>query len=212
MDQLFSQGAEAAKQSFENYVDAEMEAYKEDRYGGWLGWAQWIEDKFQPTQPRVSEIFQEGRQTSINAMSTVIDNVVALIGRKLAEAKAEIADGKQRIQEYVSKLPADLQQVGQAAAQDIQGQFDELEQSVDAKQGELIDTLAKKYNEKLQEVDTRIEQLKAENQTLYDMAADRRRCDQDHPGTERHAAECACPRRRRHRQDHHPPHRASWAT
>ncbi len=173
VEQLFNAGAQTAKQAFEDYVDAAMDAYKEERYGGWLGWAQWVADRFEPTQPRVLAIFQEGRQIYINAMSAVIDNVVALIGRKLAEAKAEIANGKQRIQAHVDGLPADLQQVGQEAAQAIQSQFDELSQRVDAKQDALIDSLAEKYTQKLQEVDARIEQLKAENQTLYDIAADK---------------------------------------
>ena len=148
-----------------------MEAYKEERYGGLLGWAQWVADKFQPTQPEILAIFQRGRQEYINAMDAVIDNVVALIGRKLAEAKAEIANGKQEIQKYVATLAPNLQQVGQEAAQNIQSQFDQLEQGVDAKQGELIDKLATQYNEKLQAVDARIEELKAENETLYDKAA-----------------------------------------
>lgn len=172
VDQVFNSGAESARQTFENYVDAQMEAYKEKRYGGLLGWAQWVADKFQPTQPEVLEIFQGGRQEYIKAMNAVIDNVVALIGRKLTEAKAEIANGKQEIQKYVSTLAPNLQQVGQEAAQNIQSQFDELAQSVDAKQGELIDSLANKYNEKLKAVDARIEQLTAENATLYDKAAD----------------------------------------
>lgn len=172
VDQLFNEGAEAAKQTFERYVDAEMEAYKEERYGGLLGWGQWLIDKLRPTQPEVLAIFQRGRQEYIDAMDAVIDNVVALIGRKLAEAKAEIANGKQEIQKYVTTLPANLQQVGQEAAQNIQSQFEQLEQGVDAKQGELIDKLANQYNEKLQAVDARIEQLKAENATLYDKAAD----------------------------------------
>lgn len=172
VDQLFNNGAESARQTFESYVDAEMEAYKEERYGGWLGWAQWLADKIQPTQPEVFAIFQRGRGEYIKAMDAVIDNVVALIGRKLAEAKAAIANGKLEIQNYVATLDPSLQQVGQEAAQNIQSQFDELAQSVDAKQDQLIDSLANKYNEKLQAVDARIEQLKAENQTLYDMAAD----------------------------------------
>ncbi len=171
VDQVFNEGAEAAKQTFERYVDAEMEAYKEERYGGLLGWAQWLADKILPTQPAVLAIFQRGRQEYIGAMDAVIENVVALIGRKLAEAKAEIANGKQEIQQYVATLPTNLQQVGQEAAQNIQSQFDQLAQGVDAKQGELIDKLANQYNAKLQAVDARIEQLKAENATLYDKAA-----------------------------------------
>jgi len=173
VERIFTEGAEAAKQTFESYVDAEMEAYKEERYGGLLGWAQWVADKFQPTQFAVLAIFRRGRETYVRAMGAVIDNVVAVIGRKLAEAKAEIANGKREIQTYTATLDPNLREVGQQAAQNIQSQFDEFEHGLEAKQGELIDNLANRYNEQLQAVDARIEELKAENATLYDMAAER---------------------------------------
>jgi len=172
VDQLFKSGAERAKATFESYVDQEMDAYKEERYGGLLGWGQWVIDRFEPTQPEVLAIFRRGRQTYITAMDAVIDNIVALIGRKLTEAKAAIADAKQEIQSYVAGLAPNLQQVGQAAAQNIQSQFDQLEQDVNGKQDELIDKLANQYNEQLQAVDKRVEELNAANATLYDKAAD----------------------------------------
>ena len=37
-EKTFDEGATAARQIFEEYVDAQMEAYKEERYGGWFGW------------------------------------------------------------------------------------------------------------------------------------------------------------------------------
>ncbi|MFO7540965.1 MAG: hypothetical protein R6X32_23225 [Chloroflexota bacterium] len=172
VSQIFNPGAEAAKQAFEDYVDAEMEAYKEERYGGWLGWARWAKDKIKGMPSAVNAFYTVGRRLFIQKMDAVIDNVVALIGRRLTEAKAEIANGKKRIQEYVNQLPAELQSVGQEAAQDIQGQFDQLEQNVDAKQGELIDSLAQQYQENLQAVDARIEEMKAANRGLVDKALD----------------------------------------
>jgi hypothetical protein len=169
---IFNPGAEAAKKAFEAYVDAEMEAYKQERYGGWLGWARWAKDKIKGMPSEVNAFYVTGRQLFIQKMDAVIDNVVALIGRRLTEAKAEIANGQKRIKEYVNQLPADLQAVGQEAAQDIQGQFDQLEQDVDAKQGELIDSLAQQYQENLQAVDARIEEMKAANRGLVDKALD----------------------------------------
>src|SRR5262249_38535004 len=45
VDKVFDEGAQAAKQGFEDFVDAKMNAYKDDRYGGWFGWARWAKDK-----------------------------------------------------------------------------------------------------------------------------------------------------------------------
>ncbi len=170
VNQIFDDGAAAAKTAFENYVDAKMDAYKEKRYGGMFGWAQWIADKVMGMPSEVNAFYTEGRQLYIDKMDAVIDNVVAVIGTTLAEAKAAIAKGKQKIQDYVNQLPQNLREVGQNAANEIQSKFDELTQSVDAKQGELIDTLANKYNENLQAIDAQIEEMKAANKGLVDAA------------------------------------------
>lgn len=170
VSQAFDAGAATAKQVFEEYVDAKMEAFKEERYGGWFGWAKWAKDKLLGMPSEVNAFYAEGRQRYLKEMDAVIDKVVTTIGSGLTKAKAEIAAGKQEIQEYVASLPQELQEVGQQASQDIQSKFDELESSVDSKQSELIDTLASKYQENLQAVDARIDELKAANQGLVNKA------------------------------------------
>ncbi|MCB9076741.1 MAG: hypothetical protein H6631_04065 [Anaerolineaceae bacterium] len=172
VEKAFDEGATAAKQAFEDYVDKQMDAYKEERYGGWLGWARWLDDQWSGLPSEVNVFYQDGRQLFINKMDAVIDNVVSIIGRGLAEAKAEIANGKKRIQTYIAGLEPSLRQVGQQAAQEMDGKFKELEESVDNKQGELIDTLANKYQEKLKAVDARIEEMKEANKGLKDKAID----------------------------------------
>jgi hypothetical protein len=168
--QAFDAGASAAKQVFEDFVEAKMDAYKERRYGGWLGWAKWGKDKLLGMPSEVNAFYSDGRNLYLRKMDAVIDNVVAIIGAGITEAKAEIARGKQRIQAYVAKLPQDLQSVGQEAASSIQDKFDDLENSVNDKQNELSETLANKYQENLQAIDARIEEMKAANQGLVDKA------------------------------------------
>ncbi len=169
---IFDAGAEAAKKAFEDYVDARMEAYKEERYGGFWGWARWAKDQLLGMPDEVNAFYAEGRDLYISKMDAVIDHIAATISTRLAEAKAAVARGKQRIQEYVDTLPQELQAVGQEAAQAIQGKFDELEQQIHNKQNELVDTLAQKYQETLQALDARIEELKAANRGLVDRALD----------------------------------------
>ncbi|MCA9922388.1 MAG: hypothetical protein KC421_08445 [Anaerolineales bacterium] len=171
VDQTFEQGATAAKQTFEDYIESETEAHKQKRYGGWLGWARWVKDKFK-ADPEINRIAQRAKNIFIKEMDAVVDNVVEIIARGLAEAKAEIAKGKKEIQAYVDKLPADLQQVGQEAASDVQDKFDALETSVDNKQDELIESLASKYKEKLDAVNARVEEIKEANKGLIDKAVD----------------------------------------
>lgn len=170
---LFDEGAQQAADAFENYVDSRMEAYKEERYGGMFGWAQWAIDKLAGMPSEVNVFYTEGRQLYIDKMDAVIDNVVALIGRTLAQAKAEVANGKREIQQYVDELPEHLREVGNQATQEIAGSFDALEQSINAKQDELINSLAQQYNENLQAIDARIEEMRAANQGLIAQAIDK---------------------------------------
>ena len=166
----FEAGSQAANKTFEDYVASKMEAYKEDRYGGWFGWARWLKDKVKGMPQAVNVFYSDGRNLFLKEMDAVITNVAEIIARGLNEAKAEVANGKKEIETYVAQLPSDLKEVGDKAASDIQDKFDSLESKIDAKQNELIEQLAVKYNEKLKAVDTRIEELKAANQGLIDKA------------------------------------------
>jgi Domain of unknown function (DUF4157) len=172
VERAFDAGAEAAKQAFESYVDAEMEAYKQERYGGWFGWARWGKDKLFGLPGEVNVFYEHGRKLYLSKMDAVIDNVVAIIGADLTAAKAEIAKGRKAISDYLAGLPASLKTVGAEAAERASDMFDTLEESVNNKQSELIDTLANKYHEHLKAVDARIEEMKEANRGLVDKAID----------------------------------------
>ncbi|MGF2014943.1 eCIS core domain-containing protein [Nostoc sp. DedVER01b] len=170
--QAFDTGAAEAKKAFEDYVGKRMDDYKSDRYSGFWGPAKWLKDKLFGMPSEVNAFYEDGRKLYINQMDGVINKVVAIISKGLTQAKAEIASGKQEIQNYVNKLPQDLKGVGQQAAADIESKFEELQQSVDDKQDQLIDTLAQKYKENLDAVDARIEEMKAANKGLVQKAFD----------------------------------------
>ena len=172
VDAIFDAGATTAKVTFENYVTSMMASYKQRRYGGALGWARWAQDKLLGMPAEVNAFYTHGRQLYLSQMDAVIDSVVAIISNALSQAKAEVVQGKQEIQDYVNQLPADLRQVGQEAAGEIEGRFDQLEQSIGAKQNELIDHLAQRYQENLGAIDAQIEEMRSSNRGLMQQAAD----------------------------------------
>ncbi|MBD2534948.1 DUF4157 domain-containing protein [Nostoc flagelliforme FACHB-838] len=172
VQQEFDAGAAEAKKVFEDYVDQRMKKYKDDRYSGFWGPGKWLIDKLFGMPSEVNAFYEEGRQMYIGKMDAVIDKVITIISKGLTQAKAEIAKGKQKIEKYVNQLPEDLKGVGQQAATEIQGKFEELQQSVSDKENELIDTLAQKYQENLKAVDDRINQMKEENKGLVQKAID----------------------------------------
>ncbi|MBD1934454.1 MULTISPECIES: eCIS core domain-containing protein [Cyanophyceae] len=167
----FDAGAAAAKQKFETFVAPYMEDYKE-RYDGLFGAGRWIKDKLLGVPSEVTAFFKEGRELYLAEMDKTINEIANHVATQLNLAKQKIADGKLQIQDYVAKLPENLRQVGQEAAQDIQSKFDELESSVDNKQNELVDSLAQKYNENLQQLDAQLAEMKASNRTWMDKALD----------------------------------------
>lgn len=172
VNQEFDRGANAAKQAFDGYVNQRMQRFKDERYSGPAGWAQWVIDKVKGPPPEVNGFYAEGRKLYLQSMDGVLDRIANLVSTKLNAAKTEIANGRQEIQKYVAGLDPALRKIGQQAAQEIQSKFDALEQNVDNKQNELIDSLAQKYNEKLEALDTEIEKKKEENKGLVDKAKD----------------------------------------
>ena len=169
---MFSSAAEKAKTKFEAHVKQRMDAYKSRRYSGLRGAARWVRDKFMGIPEEVNQFFTEGRQKYIDEMDVALTAISQHVAEKLTEAKNRIAKGKQEVNDYVTALPEALQGIGREAAENIQGRFDELENSVESKQDELIDSLAQQYTESLQEVDARIEEMKAANRGLVDRALD----------------------------------------
>lgn len=173
VNRRFEQGAENAKSAFEDHVDREMKAYKKERYGEWFdvtGWGKRLGDAVTGLPDEVNEFFMEGRQIYINSMDVVLSDIADYVAKKLNEATRRINTGKQNVEKYVSSLRGNLQEAGKDAAEEIQGKFDELQQNVNSKQDELVNSLAQQYKDSLDAVDARIEEMKAANRGLVDAA------------------------------------------
>jgi hypothetical protein len=170
VEKEFGGGETAARAKFENYTAAKMSAYKEDRYGGWLGPFRWARDKIRGMPDKVNEFYVAGREIYLKEMDKVISRVATIVGDNLNAAKKRIAAGRTEIAKYVESLPKDLKKVGSEASKEIGDRFSQLESDVDAKQEALVDTLASKYVEARKGLDERIEELQAENRGLIDKA------------------------------------------
>lgn len=170
VDNLFEQGSTEAQKTFEDYIDNRMKRYKEERYSDPVGLVLWAKDKLLGLPDEVNVFYEEGRKLYLKMMDTVLDRIAETVEIGLTAAKSEISNGKKEIQNYVDSLPASLKSVGQEAAKEIQNKFDNLEQSVNEKQNQLIDSLAQKYSDKVQQLDTRIQEMKAKNHGLVDVA------------------------------------------
>ncbi|MBE7169597.1 MAG: DUF4157 domain-containing protein [Williamsia sp.] len=170
---LFDQGIAAATRLFEDYVDREVHHYKVERYLNRLGGSLlWAKDLLLGMPDEVNEIYVRGKQLYVSAMDKLIDQVAKLVVTQLNAAKKRINQGKQQIKGYVESLPKNLQQIGAEAARNIQAKFSELEQGVNSKQTELIDSLAAKYKAGLESVDKKMAEMKEANKGLVSKAVD----------------------------------------
>ncbi len=169
---IFDRGAGAARRAFEDHVAHRMAAYKEKRYKGVKGLLRWGKDKLFGMPSEVNAFYVEGRDLYVRTMDGTLDEIATTVESGLLQAKALIAVGRQQTETYVAGLPGDLQQVGREAADGIQARFAALEQSVADKQGQLVEDLARKYAENLQQVDARVTEMKEADRGLADKAGE----------------------------------------
>ena len=83
-----------------------------------------------------------------------------------------------------------MRTLGEDTAADLDNRFDQLDSDVDAKRDELVDTVARKYVESRDELDSRIKELQEANKGLVSKAidADRRRVSRRSTSS----ASCCC--------------------
>ena len=167
----FDKGATAAQKGFEDYVDVHMRAYKKERYDGIGGGLLWAKDKLFGLPDDVNAFYLEGHDYYIADMDALIDQIAATVETGLNDAKGLVAAGKAAIQTFIAGLPQSSQKVGKQAASGIESRFEALETSITDKQDQLIDSLAKKYNDSLQAVNSRIDEMKEENSGLVHKVA-----------------------------------------
>ncbi|MDR3692464.1 MAG: DUF4157 domain-containing protein [Fimbriimonas sp.] len=166
----FDTGSETARQNFEQYVGTRMDAYKDDRYSGALGWTLWLKDKVMSMPSEVDAFYTEGRDAYLAEMDAVIERVATIVETGLTAATTMIQEGRTAIHEYVTSLPENLRSIGQTAEQSLADQFTQLEQSVSDRRDRLIDSLAQRYVANVQAIDDRISAMQAENRGLVDAA------------------------------------------
>src|SRR5690554_4553728 len=166
----FEKYSELAKEAFEDYVAKMMASYKARRYGGLLGAGRWIKDLFMGLPDEVNQFFVVGREIFIKKMGEGIEKIAEYVAQELNRAKQRIQKGRNSVNEYVESLPQNLKHLGKEAAEDIQDKFSALDDDVNSREESLIDSLAQQYMATLEEVDERIEEMKAANQGLIDAA------------------------------------------
>lgn len=176
-ERRFTEGEAKAREKFEEFVDNEFSAWKWRRYGGraaipvvggLVAAGTWVADQFRDINefPEVKQIYVDGKNLYLSELDAVIVDIAGLVDETLAWCKEEISRGQGEIQDYVKNLPDDLRQTGRQSANRVSEQFDELREGVEERKNALADQLVERYQQSVQELDQRIEELQAENRGL----------------------------------------------
>jgi hypothetical protein len=158
----FEDGNAKATRQFEDNVNRELEAYKDDRYSGWFGWARKAKDWLlgMDDLPEVKAIFERNRSVFVNTINKLVEDISADNKRVIQECKDELANAKKEIKEYVDKLGPGLKDIGQKAAGEMNQKLQELDQLVNRREEELRNKLKDKQTAAIKAIDEKIEKMK----------------------------------------------------
>ena len=158
----FDEGNAKAAKDFEDNVKRELDAYKEDRYSGWFGWARKAKDWLlgMDELKGVKRIFDANRTAFVRTIDALVEAIAADNRRVIQECKDELADARKKIQEYVDGLEPGLKDIGRKAAADMGDKLNDLDQLIGEREKELQAKLKDKQTAAIKAIDQKIEKMK----------------------------------------------------
>ncbi|MCK9688554.1 hypothetical protein [Scleromatobacter humisilvae] len=158
----FDDGNERASRVFEDTVKREIEAFKDDRYDGWFGWARRAKDWLlgMDDLPGVKAIFDRNRATFVSTIDHLVADITADNQRTIAECREELARARTEIADYVAKLGPSLRDIGKATANDVNGKLEQLDGFIRKREEDLQQKLADKQQAAIKAIDDKIEKMK----------------------------------------------------
>jgi DNA anti-recombination protein RmuC len=158
----FDDGKTQAAKDFEDTVNRELDAYKDDRYSGWFGWARKAKDWWRGLDelPGVKRIFDRNRAIFVNTINQLVKDISADNKRVIQECKDELANARKAIKVFVDRLEPSLTDIGNKAAGEMNAKLNDLDQFINRKEEELQTKLKDKQTAAIKAIDEKIEKMK----------------------------------------------------
>jgi hypothetical protein len=158
----FDDGNAKATKQFEDDVNSELEAYKDDRYSGWFGWARKAKDWLRGMDelPGVKAIFERNREKFVATINKLVEDISADNKKVIDECKTELQKARQEIKEYVDGLGPGLKDIGKKAAEEMNSKLDQMDSLVAKKEEDLNEKLKDKQTAAIKAIDEKIEKMK----------------------------------------------------
>ena len=153
--------AKAAKQ-FEDDVNRDIDAFKEDRYSGWFGWARRVRDwvKGIDELPQVKAIFDRNKAKFEATINKLVTDISADNKRVIQECKDELQRARNEIKDFVDKLGPALKDIGKQSAEEMNSKLNEMDKFVAKKEEDLQEKLKEKQTAAIKAIDEKIEKMK----------------------------------------------------
>ena len=158
----FDEGNAKATKTFEDTVNREIDAFKDDRYSGFFGWARKAKDWLlgMDDLPEVKAIFDRNRAIFVSAIDKLVAEISADNKRVIQECKDELARAKAEIKDYVDKLGPALKDIGKKVAGEVNEQLEQMDGFIRKKEEDLQQKLADKQQAAIKAIDEKIEKMK----------------------------------------------------
>lgn len=158
----FDDGNAKATKDFEDNVNRDIDAYKDDRYSGFFGWARKAKDWLlgMDELPGVKAIFDRNRAAFVSRIDRLVADISADNKRVIQECKDELARAKTDIKDYVDKLGPSLKDIGKKAAGEVNRQLEDMDKFIRNKEEDLQQSLADKQKAAIKSIDEKIEKMK----------------------------------------------------
>jgi len=158
----FDDGNAKATKEFEDTVNREIDAFKDDRYSGWFGWARKAKDWLlgMDDLPEVKAIFDRNREKFVASVNKLVELISADNKSVIQECKDELQKARTQIKEYVDKLGPSLKDIGKKSAEEMSAKLDQLDSFVAKKEEDLQNKLKDKQTAAIKAIDEKIEKMK----------------------------------------------------
>ncbi len=114
----------------------------------------------------------KARTAYLDQVDEAIDKVAAFIDGKLKAAKQQVADGRNKVEDFVKGLDDSVKQFGEDALQAVSADFDAMDSGIDQRRDGLISKLTEQYKASYQRMSAMEEKLREANKSLWQRVYD----------------------------------------
>lgn len=108
-------------------------------------------------------VFKQEKEKFVTILDLALDEIAGKVEEAMKNAKALIAQGKADIDCASACLPANLQKEAEERTNDFKSRFDDLETTVNDKQKELAQSLAREYSKNVTKLKETFEEIRKES-------------------------------------------------